>query len=87
MSINEIIELVLAKVPEDKKEAFLAEVNDKNVKKDAAFLEKYGVKLTEEELEAIKSNKITDADLDEVAGGCWCSCFPCADCIDVHAKD
>ena len=50
-------------------------------------LEKYGVKLTEEELEAIKSNKITDADLDEVAGGCWCSCFACADCIDVHAKD
>ena len=87
MSINEIIELVLAQVPEDKKEAFLADMGDKTLIKDAAFLEKYNIKLTEEELEAIKSNKITDADLDEVAGGCWCSCFACADCIDVHAKD
>ena len=85
--MKEIIELVLAKVPEDKKEAFLAEVSDKNVKKDAAFLEKYGVKLTAEELEAITSDKITDADLDEVAGGCMCCCAPCADCIDVHARD
>jgi len=74
MTTKEVLELVLPKVPEDRKEAFLKEVNDKTVKKDAAFLEKYGVKLTAEELEKVSSCKISDADLDEAAGGCMCMC-------------
>ena len=68
------IQMVLAKVPEDKKEAFLEEVRDPKARKDAAFLEKYGVKLTAEELEQLSSNAITDKDLDEAAGGCMCCC-------------
>ena len=87
MTTQEIFELVLTRVPEDKKEAFLAEARDNTVRKDLTFLEKYVVKLTEEELEAISSNKISDADLDEEAGGCMCCCYPCADCIEVHTPD
>ena len=79
MTTQEIIELVLAKVPEDKKEAFLADVGDRTVKKDASLLEKYGVVLTEEELDQISSNEISDADLDEAAGGCMCMCGQCMD--------
>ena len=74
MSINDILTMVLSKVPEDKKEAFLEEVRDQTVRKDAAFLEKYGIELSAEELEKISSNEITDEELDEAAGGCMCMC-------------
>lgn len=79
MTIQETLELVLARVPEDKKEAFIEEVRDNTVRKDASFLEKYGVELTVEELEQISSNEISDADLDAAAGGCMCMCAPCMD--------
>ena len=75
MTKTEVAELVLAKVPEDKKEDFLKELRNSSFKKDAAFLEKYNVVLTQEELEQISNDKITDMDLDEVAGGCMCCCL------------
>jgi hypothetical protein len=82
MTTQEVNELVLAKVPEEKKEAFIeAMVGCKNKAEKAAVLEKFGIQLTAEELEAINSSKLTDADLDEAAGGCCGGCgVPC--CYD-----
>ena len=80
MTIQEANELVLSKVPEEKKEAFIAAITackDKSEK--LVVLEKFGIQLTEKELEEISAAKITDADLDEAAGGCACCCgqTPC----------
>ena len=79
MTTQELITFVLAKVPEDKKEAFLEDLRDKTVRKDASLLDKYGVVLTAEELDQISNNEISDADLDEAAGGCLCMCSQCFD--------
>ena len=80
MTIQEANELVLSKVPEEKKEAFIAAITackDKSEK--LAVLEKFGIQLTEKELEEISSGKLSEADLDEAAGGCACCCgqTPC----------
>lgn len=80
MTVQEVKELVLSKVPEEKKEAFIEAVTACRTKAEkAAVLEKFGVQLTPEELEAISSSKMTDAELDEAAGGCSCCCgqTPC----------
>ena len=82
MTIQEANELVLSKVPEEKKEAFIAAITackDKSEK--LAVLEKFGIQLTEKELEEISSGKLSEADLDEAAGGCACCCgqTPCCD--------
>ena len=80
MTIQVANELVLSKVPEEKKEAFIAAITackDKSEK--LAVLEKFGIQLTEKELEEISSSKLSEADLDEAAGGCACCCgqTPC----------
>ena len=75
MITKEIIGMVLAKVPEDRKEAFLEEIRDPKVRKNPEMLEKYGVTLTAEEMKQITDNLITDEDLDEASGGCN---MPCA---------
>ncbi|MER2183735.1 MAG: hypothetical protein ABTA22_09465 [Clostridia bacterium] len=75
MTIQEANELVLSKVPEEKKEAFIAAITackDKSEK--LAVLEKFGIQLTEKELGEFGSAKIMDEDLDLVAGGCDCTC-------------
>ncbi len=78
MTIQEANELVLSKVPEDKKEAFIKEISAcKNKPDKTAVLEKFGIQLTPEEIEAISAQKLSDADLDEVAGGCMCCCGDC----------
>ena len=78
MTIQEANELVLSKVPEDKKEAFIKEISECHMKKDkTAVLEKYGIQLTPEEIDAISDNKISDEALDEAAGGCMCCCDEC----------
>ncbi len=80
MTVQEANELVLAKVPEEKKEEFIKAVTAcKSKAEKAAVLEKFDIHLTAEELEAISSSKLTDADLDEAAGGCACCCgqTPC----------
>ena len=80
MTIQEANELVLAKVPEEKKEAFIEAMSAcKSKAEKTAVLEKFDIHLTAEELEAISSSKLTDADLDEAAGGCACCCgqTPC----------
>ena len=86
MTRKEITENVLARVPEEKKEAFVREVAEcKDLGEKAAVLEKYGISLTAEEQEAFRSNKVSDVELDEAAGGCcYCngcthSCYCCGD--------
>ena len=78
MTTQEVNELVLAKVPEEKKEAFIEAITACGKKVDkTAVLEKFGVQLTAEELEAISVNKLSDEALDEAAGGCMCCCDEC----------
>ena len=75
MTIQEANELVLSKVPEEKKEAFIAAITackDKSEK--LAVLEKFGIQLTEKELEALSSNEITDEELALASGGCELTC-------------
>ena len=80
MTRKETIEQVLARVPEEKKEAFIRDfVGCKDMTEKTSVLEKFGIQLTEEELEAIRSNKVTDEELDKAAGGCCMSCSECGD--------
>ena len=86
MTIQEVQELVLSKVPEEKKEEFIAAIAACKTKAEKlAVLEKYGVQLTEKELEVISSHEIADADLDQAVGGCAISCgpLPCCETIGI----
>ena len=85
MTIQEANELVLSKLPEEKKEAFIKAISMcRNKAEKAAVLEKFGIQLTAEELEAVNSSKLTDAELDEAAGGCCGGCGEgdCGACVD-----
>ena len=74
MTRKEIIEQILARIPEEKKEAFIKGITEcKDKTKKAAVLEKYGVSLTAEEQEAFRSNKVSDEEIDDAAGGCCCN--------------
>ncbi len=80
MTIQEANELVLSKVPEEKKEAFIEAITAcKDKAEKTAVLEKFGVQLTADELEAVNATKLRDAELDDAAGGCACCCgdTPC----------
>ena len=82
MTRKEIINQILSRVPEEKKESFIREMTEcKDLAEKAAVLEKYGVQLTPEEMEAISAGKVTDEELDEAAGGCCQShCSPSCHC-------
>ncbi len=78
MTIQEANELVLSKVPEEKKEAFIKAISAcRNKAEKNAVLEKFGVQLTDKELETIGVQKLSDEALDEAAGGCMCCCDEC----------
>jgi len=88
MTNKEKMELLLAKVKEEQKAAFVAELREaKTLEAREALLKKYGISLTAEEENALKSrsNKLSDEELDQVAGGgCSdgppdgnCSCSGC----------
>ena len=82
MNRKERMDLLLSKVAEDKKEAFVAELRAaKTPEERLKVAKKYNATLTEDELKAVKAestNKITDAELDNAAGGCSCaSCYGC----------
>ena len=78
MTIQEANELVLSKVPEEKKEEFIKAISAcRNKAEKTAVLEKYGVQLTDKELETIGVQKLSDEALDEAAGGCMCCCDEC----------
>ena len=81
MTRKEKMDLLLSKVAEDKKEAFVAELRAaKTPEERLEVAKKYNATLTEDEAKAFQAdstNKITDADLDKAAGGCCskCGCY------------
>ena len=85
MTKKEAMNLLLTKIPEDKKELFVAELRAADSKEEREKLfKKYQITLTEEEKTALKarSNEIPDDELDEAAGGCCnghchCSAYFC----------
>ena len=80
MTRKERIDMVLAKIPEDKREAFVAQIREaKDREEKAKVLEEYGVAFTEEEKKAFRTegeagNEVSDDELDQAAGGCSCKC-------------
>ena len=77
MTKKEKLELLLSKVPEEQKAAFVAELREaKNMEAIEALVKKYGISLTDEEKKAMKSRtkELSDEELDQAAGGgadCW----------------
>jgi hypothetical protein len=73
MTRKERIDMVLAKIPEDKREAFVAQIREaKDPKERAKVLEEYGVAFTEEEKKAFRTedeagNEVSDDELDRAA--------------------
>ena len=74
---KEAMDLVLSKVPEEKKEAFVAAIREaKNPEDRQEVLKKFDVTLTKDEAMALKkknANEVSDDELDHAAGGC-CNC-------------
>ena len=77
MTKKEKMELLLAKVKEEQKAAFVAELREAKTKEAMQdLLKKYGISLTDEEKKAMKSRtkELSDEELDQAAGGgadCW----------------
>jgi hypothetical protein len=83
MSKKEAMDLLLSKVPADKKDAFVKELRAaKDRSERGAVIKKYGVKFSDEEAAFIRSdmtNAIPDEELDKAAGGCCSSdCTGCS---------
>ena len=83
MTRKEKMELLLSKVTEEQKAAFVAELREAKTKEvRQALLTKYNIHLTDEEKETMKAatNEVSDDELDVAAGGCcsnYCSCHSC----------
>ena len=81
MTRKEKIDLLLSKVAEDRKEAFVAELREaKTPEERLKVVKEYNVTLTPEEAKAFRadsSNKVSDAELDNAAGGCQCAYIHC----------
>lgn len=82
MTRKERMDLLLSKVAEDQKEAFVADLRTAKSKEDRTELfKKYNVVITEEEAADLKEKngtKLSDEELDAAAGGCvgvgTCNC-------------
>ena len=73
MTKKEKIDLVLSKVAEDQKEAFIEAFRGAETKEERAeVLKKFDVSFSEEEIDTINTAEISDEELDEAAGGCCC---------------
>ena len=85
MNRKEALDLILSKVEEDKRDAFVQELRSAKSKDERmAVIKKYGIAVTKEEAEALKVRKgseVSDTELDEAAGGCSCSAHCSTDCI------
>lgn len=83
MTKKEVVDLILSKVDEDKKEALINELREAKTKEERIkVLEKYGVTITAEEAKMINRKELSDQELDDAAGGCSCNChwyciYPC----------
>ena len=77
MTKKEKMELLLAKVPEEHKAAFVSELREAKTKEELMeVMKKYSISLTDEEMKAVAphSNEVSDEELDQAAGGCCWSC-------------
>ena len=78
MTKKEAMNLVLSKVPEEKKEAFVTAIREaKNPKERLEILKKFGVTLTEDEAAAFKkqnTNEVSDDKLELASGGGCAHC-------------
>ena len=86
MTKKEKMELLLAKVAEEQKAAFVAELREAKTKEARQeLLRKYNISLSEEEKEAMKTdtNEVSDEELDVAAGGCCSSCN-CSCACTIH---
>ena len=73
MTMKEKMELLLSKVPEEQKAAFVAELREvKSKDEQQEVMEKYGISLSEEEKDTFqaRSNEVSDEELEIAAGGC-----------------
>ena len=81
MNRKTAMDLLLSKVAEGQKEAFVAELRETKTKKERAdVLAKYGVALSDEERETIRNsqgNEISDEELGLANGGCNCAYVHC----------
>ena len=81
MDMKKGMDLVLSKVKEEQKEAFIAELREAETKKERAeIFAKYGVSVSDEEREAIRNsrgNEVPDEELDQASGGCNCAYVHC----------
>ena len=81
MNKKEKLDLLLSKVEESKKEAYIAELREAKTKEERfAVAKKYGATLTQEEVLMLKGeagNEVSDEELDKAAGGCCskCGCY------------
>ena len=75
MNGKERIDYLLTKVSEDKKEAFVEDLKGiANLEEGLAVLKKYGISLTEEEMQKLTAKReMSDDELDAAAGG-GCNC-------------
>lgn len=82
MDKKEKLDLIISKLPEDQKSAFVSEIREAASKKDRAkIFKKYGISLTEEEQALLKdgTHEVSDEQLDVAAAGCCNSnCFTCS---------
>lgn len=83
MNNKEKIDLIISKVPEDQKSAFVSEIREAGSKQERAkIFKKFGITLTEEEQAMIResSHEVSDEELDEAAAGCCnaCRCNSCS---------
>lgn len=79
MNRKEKIDLLLSKVQEDKKEAFITDLRGVTDKDSCIeLLKKYDITISEDEKAAItslsSSNEVSDEELDSAAGGCVTFC-------------
>ena len=73
MNRKEKVNLVLEKVPEEKRDEFVVELRAAETKEARSeVLKKYNAKLTEEEIAIFHetSNELSDEELDQASGGC-----------------
>ena len=74
MNGKERIDYLLTKVPDDKKEAFVEDLKGvAGLEEGLSVLKKYGISLTEEEMQKLTAkHEMSDDELDAAAGGADC---------------
>ena len=89
MNVKKAMDLLLSKVAEGQREAFIADLREAGTKKERAeVFAKYGVSVSDEEREAIRNSRgseVSDEALDQANGGCSPSCAyvhcECTGCV------